>query len=619
MKNFRSLLIPAVLASTFLAQATEIKIKIENLTPTGGIFLTPLWVGFHDGSFDSYDTGAPASAGIERIAEDGDSSELSAIFSSTIATGQDAVIFNPEGFAGAPVFEPGSVSHEIYDLDPQSQKYFSYATMIIPSNDAFIANANPMSHEIFDDTGEFVGPFTFTVYATSIRDAGTEENTELDAAFLNQTAGNTGNTTADNITVHAGYNGSLGNPDATPVNILGGTTASGDVIDPVNGDFTTLHYAVMRVTISKNTTPVRLSIKNSAETNGTFLTPFWVAFHDGVFDTYDTGSPASPGLESIAEDGATNTLSAEFAALGAGLDAVVINPEGFAGAPLFDPGLSSQQVFELDPSINKYFSYASMLLPSNDAFIANADPKRHKLFDDNGNFAGPVLFNIYGTQVRDAGTEENTESDAAFFNQAAANTGVTTADVVTVHPGYNGSIGNPDATPQVFLGGTNPPGFTFSEANADFTRNGYQVAEIAISRLIDGSFSGTWYDPSRSGEGFLIDVTADANSSEARAVIAWYTYSSDGSEAQAWVVGTGPVIADSILAEMSITSGTSFGDNFVEADVLRLPWGQVTIKFNSCDSATVIFNSIDPDYGSGSYELQRLTMGPVDYRGACQL
>jgi hypothetical protein len=619
MKIFRKLLIPAVLASSYMVQATEIKVKIENLAPMGGVFLTPLWVGFHDGSFDSYDTGALASAGIERIAEDGDASELSAIFTSTTATGQDAVLLNPEGFVGAPVFEPGSSSFSIYDLDPQAQKYFSYATMIIPSNDAFIANANPMSHKIFDDAGEFVGPFTFTVYATAINDAGTEENTEMDAAFLNQAAGNTGTTTAENIAAHVGYNGSLGNPDGTPVNILGGTTASGDVIDPVNGDFTTLHYAVMRVTISKNTTPVRLSIKNSADTAGTFLTPFWVAFHDGVFDIYDLGSPASPGLESISEDGDSSTLSGEFAALGAGIDAVIINPEGFTGAPLFDPGLSTQQVFELDPSVNKYFSYVAMLLPSNDAFIANADPKRHKIFDDNGNFAGPVSFNIYGSQVRDAGTEENTESDAAFFNQAAANTGVTTVDNVTVHPGYNGSMGNPDATPQVFLGGTNPPGFTFSEESADFTRSGYQVAEIAISRLIDGSFSGTWYDPNRSGEGFLIDVTTDINSSEARAVVAWYTYTNDGSGAQAWIVGTGPVIADSILAEMSITAGTSFGDNFVEADVFRLPWGQVTIKFNSCDTATVTYNSLDPDYGSGSYELQRLSMGPVDYRGACQL
>lgn len=618
MKLFKKLIIPVAIASSFALQATEIKVKVEVLTPTGGVFVTPLWVGFHDGSFDSYDTGAPASAGIERIAEDGDASELSAIFSETTMNSQDAVILNPEGFAGAPVFEPGSSSTMVFDLDETTQKYFSYANMIIPSNDAFIANADPMAHQLFDESGEFVGPFTFTVYGSQVRDAGTEENTETEAAFLNQTAGNTGNMTTENISVHPGFNGSMGNPESTPVNILGSTVVSGDMIDAINGDFTQSNYAIIRITISKNSTPVRIAIKNSAMTDGTFLTPFWVAFHDGEFDTYDLGAPASEGLEHMAEDGDSATLSSEFAAFGNGMDSVIINTEGFSGAPLFDPSFSSQEVFELDPEINQYFSYVSMLLPSNDAFIANGDPKRHKIFDDEGDFAGGVSFKVYGSQVRDAGTEENTESDAPFFNQAVANTGNTTMENVSTHPGYNGSVANPDATPQVFLGGTNPPGFLIDESKADFSIEGYQVAEIAISRLIDGSFSGTWYDPNRSGEGFVIDVTSN-NSGDSIAVVSWYTYSADGSESQQWIIGSGPVIADTILAEMQVTSGTNFGMSFIAEDIIRTPWGQLSIKFNDCNNATVTFNSLDTDYGSGFYELQRLATGPVDYKGACQL
>ncbi|MBL4659947.1 MAG: spondin domain-containing protein [Alcanivoracaceae bacterium] len=619
VKIFTKLFIPIAMAATFSLQATEIKVKVEVLTPTGGVFVTPLWVGFHDGSFDSYDTGAPASTAIERLAEDGDVSELSALFVSSTNNAQDDVILNPQGFAGAPVFEPGSSSSMVFDLDESSQRYFSYATMIIPSNDAFVANANPLAHQLFDEDGDFFGPFTFTVYGTQVRDAGTEENTESDAAFLNQTAANTGNSTEEAISVHPGFNGSVGNPNASPVNILGGTVASGDVIDAVNGDFTNDHYPIMRITISKNSTPVRVTIKNSAMQDGTFLTPFWAAFHDGEFDTYDLGFPASAGLEQIAEDGDSTTLRAEFAAIGGGFDTVITNPAGFAGAPLFDPGLSTQAVFELDPTVSQYFSYATMLLPSNDAFIANADPKQHKIFDDNGDFNGAISIKIYGSQVRDAGTEENTESDAPFFNQSAANTGVTTSENVTVHAGYNGSLGNPDATPQVFLGGTNPPGFTFDQVNADFTTSGYQVAEIAISRLVDGSFSGTWFDPERLGEGFVIDVTSDTSTGEARAVVSWYTYAADGSARQSWLIGTGPVIADTILADMNITDGANFGNNFNSEDVINTPWGQVSIKFNSCDSATVTFNSLDANFGSGSYQLQRLTTGPVDYKGACQL
>ena len=619
IKNiFKKLIPPTALALAFSIQATEVKVKVEVLTPTGGVFLTPVWVGFHDGSFDSYDTGSLASAGIERIAEDGDASELRAIFASDTVNSQDAVILNLEGFEGAPVFEPGSSSSMIFDLDETTQKYLSYATMVIPSNDAFIANSNPLAHQLFDENGTFVGPFTFTVYGSQVRDAGTEENTESDAAFINQTAGNTGSTTTDNITTHLGYNGSQGNPNGTPINILGGTVATGDTIDTVNGDFTQANYAIMRITVSKNTIPVRVAIKNTSMTEGNFLTPFWVAFHDGTFDTYDVGSPASEGLEHIAEDGDSATLSTEFNDFGNGMDAVMINPEGFAGAPLFDPGFTTQQVFELDPTVNQYFSYVSMILPSNDAFIGNGDPKRHQIFNNDGNFTGAVSFKVYGSQVKDAGTEENTESDAAFFNQASANTGNTTAENIIMHPGYNGSVGNPDAAPQVFLGGSNGAGFLFDETKADFSIEGSQIAEIAISRLIDGSFSGAWFDPNRSGEGFLIEISSN-NAGESIAVVTWYTYAVDGSTKQQWIVGSGPVIADTILADAQMTTGASFGANFNSDDVIVTPWGQLNIKFNDCNNATVSFNSLDANYGSGSYELQRLTQGPVDFKGACQL
>lgn len=66
------------------ARATEnsvnVMVTIENLAPDNGTYLTPLWVGFHDGSFDSYDPDAAASAGLERIAEDGNPADLSQAF-----------------------------------------------------------------------------------------------------------------------------------------------------------------------------------------------------------------------------------------------------------------------------------------------------------------------------------------------------------------------------------------------------------------------------------------------------------------------------------------------------------------------------------------------------------
>ncbi len=59
---------------------TKLTIEIENLAPTKGTLLTPVWFGFHNGTFDTYDRGRPASLGVERIAEDGNVSVIGAEF-----------------------------------------------------------------------------------------------------------------------------------------------------------------------------------------------------------------------------------------------------------------------------------------------------------------------------------------------------------------------------------------------------------------------------------------------------------------------------------------------------------------------------------------------------------
>ena len=48
-------------ASTAASGQTSVTVTIENLAPANGGFLTPVWVGFHDGGFDLYDRGAAIS------------------------------------------------------------------------------------------------------------------------------------------------------------------------------------------------------------------------------------------------------------------------------------------------------------------------------------------------------------------------------------------------------------------------------------------------------------------------------------------------------------------------------------------------------------------------------
>ncbi len=61
---------------------TTIQITIQNLAPEQGIHLSPFWVGFHEGDFDSYDGGQPTSPELERLVEDRNNDPLSDLFNS---------------------------------------------------------------------------------------------------------------------------------------------------------------------------------------------------------------------------------------------------------------------------------------------------------------------------------------------------------------------------------------------------------------------------------------------------------------------------------------------------------------------------------------------------------
>ena len=194
---------------------------------------------------------------------------------------------------------------------------------------------------------------------------------------------------------------------------------------------------------------VVVTIENLSEENGLFFTPVWVGFHAGGFDLFDAGTATLPGsvLERLAEDGDVEAVQAEFdARVPSGVGGFVLGPEGFPDVPVFDPGETGSATFELDPTQNRYMSFAAMVVPSNDAFIGNDNPTSIELFDEAGNFVGPQTIRILGSEVWDAGTEFNNEMDAAFINQSAPNTGVTTAEPVGTHPGFIGSVGNPSVS-----------------------------------------------------------------------------------------------------------------------------------------------------------------------------
>lgn len=179
------ILVSAGLATA--ASAASVQISITNNQAADGVYITPLLSILHDGSFDAFDRGSAASASVEMLAEEGDASGVAADAGAAGAT--TGVILAPGGFGGAPVLDPGETASIRLDVDPMTNRFFSYLAMVIPSNDTFIGNDNSMAYEVFDAAGAFTNLGSISIYSNQAWDAGTEENDGFGAPF--NTAGGT--------------------------------------------------------------------------------------------------------------------------------------------------------------------------------------------------------------------------------------------------------------------------------------------------------------------------------------------------------------------------------------------------------------------------------------------
>ena len=167
------------------AAAATLRVTVENVQAVGGFSLTPFYVAFHNGSCDAFDRGSVSSSGVERLAELGDPSGLPPERLAIDPNSTAQVISQPGN--GPPTIDPGESGTTIFTLDPSGgrQRYMTFLSMIVPSNDQFIGNGNPLAFEIFDDAGVFRGSQVFDITAQFAYDAGTEVNDALDGpAFV---------------------------------------------------------------------------------------------------------------------------------------------------------------------------------------------------------------------------------------------------------------------------------------------------------------------------------------------------------------------------------------------------------------------------------------------------
>ncbi|MGB8377033.1 MAG: hypothetical protein WCE70_00995, partial [Rhodanobacteraceae bacterium] len=199
------------------------------------------------------------------------------------------------------------------------------------------------------------------------------------------------------------------------------------------------------------------------------------------------------------------------------------------------------------------------------------------------------------------------------------------SDIYVTHGGHFGPNFNPDDVQRVVVGHA---AMTFADCNGgtfSYTAFG-QSQTIPITRLtqtmaagcapINGipgepvmdyaGQSGSWFDPAHSGEGFALQWM-----SRDQAIVTWYTYDTAGH--QYWMIGIGTYQNGQIVfASLDSPRGARFGVAFDPADVQHTDWGSLTMELG-CTSGTAHYESNIPEFGSGDFNLTRLTQikGPA--------
>lgn len=161
------------------AAQVELRVTVENLAPTNSIAFAPLRVGFNSGTFDSFDEGATATAPIISIAEGGSGSDWFPAFMAADPTALlGTVVPNPAG-----PLVPGATGVAEFTIDTDVNPFFTFAAMVVPSNDFFIGSDAPMAYRLFDAAGQLqIASISQT--ARQIWDAGSEVFDPAAAAFV---------------------------------------------------------------------------------------------------------------------------------------------------------------------------------------------------------------------------------------------------------------------------------------------------------------------------------------------------------------------------------------------------------------------------------------------------
>jgi hypothetical protein len=182
-------LLPSLLLGTRSTQAdvVMVTVNIENLSPANSSSFAPLRLGFGNGTFDSFNIGQVANNAIVSVAEGGTATDWFPAFQ---AAEPNAVL----GSVGGALL-PGAIASNSFIVDTAVNRFFTFGSMVIPSNDLFIGNDSPTQYQLFDPSGNLLIN-SILQNASQIWDANSELANPLNAAFV--VGGNNDSRTPEN-------------------------------------------------------------------------------------------------------------------------------------------------------------------------------------------------------------------------------------------------------------------------------------------------------------------------------------------------------------------------------------------------------------------------------------
>lgn len=152
---------------------------------------------------------------------------------------------------------------------------------------------------------------------------------------------------------------------------------------------------------------VTVTVQSLVPANSIAFARLHLGFGNGTYDAFNIGQAAGTGIVSVAEGGLGTTWQANFAA------AEPLATRGTIGAGQLLPGQTQTATFTVDPAVNSYFTFAAMVVPSNDFFIGNDSPTQYKLLNSTGTLLVDSI-TLKANQIWDAGSEIFDPAAAAF-------------------------------------------------------------------------------------------------------------------------------------------------------------------------------------------------------------